>query len=864
MADENELNEQPNPPEEALKGRAPTGGKEYDEDSIRVLEGLEAVRKRPAMYIGDTDIAGLHHLVYEAVDNAIDEAMAGHCTNILVKINADGSCIVQDDGRGIPVGQMKHENPLLDGKPAVEIVMTVLHAGGKFDSDSYKVSAGLHGVGISVVNAVSEWLTVEVSRDGKIYAMRFERGETVKPLEIVGKSTKTGTRIEFKPDAQIFTETNFKYETLQNRLRELGFLNNGIRIQLVDESSGRQDEFHYANGLVEFVNYLDDGKEALTKNVITFSGADPDQQLECDIAMQYNDGYSENVLCFANNVHNMDGGTHLTGFRTALTRAMNNYAERAKLLKGTTRPTGDDLREGLTAVVAAKVGDPQFEAQTKVRLTNPEVQTFVEQTVYEKLSIFLEENPAEAKKIVLKGINAAQAREAARKARELARKSAMGGSSLPGKLWDCSSKNAEDTEIFLVEGDSAGGSAKMGRDNRYQAILPLKGKILNVEKARIDKMLGHEEIRTIITAMGCGIGADEFDIEKRRYDKIILMCDADVDGSHIRTLILTFLFRHMRPLIDAGHVYVAQPPLYLLSKGKKSDYLLNDQDLNARLTTRGVEGTTLIIRTGDGEEQEITGDQLRDILGTLDGIEIQARFLRRRGINFRELIESHRSETFGLPKLRVQILRSGQPAEERYLYSDEEFNELRRSEESVNSEVEVIEGGVIPVSAGDEENPRHIIVRHELAECRKLDQLLGDLESHGMSVADYFAIREELDTGELPPAKFTLRNGTEELIELDNVAEVGQGVRSLGAKGMQIKRFKGLGEMNPEELWETTMDREKRTLLRVQVSDDTDPEQVDIDAREADRIFSILMGENVEARRSFIESNAIHVKNLDI
>jgi DNA gyrase subunit B len=841
---------------------APPAGSAYDADSIRVLEGLEAVRKRPAMYIGDTSQAGLHHLVYEVVDNAIDEAMAGFCKSILVKLNTDGTCTVVDDGRGIPVGPKRvPENPAIDGKDALEIVLTVLHAGGKFDRTSYKVSGGLHGVGVSVVCALSEWMVVEVQRDGGVYSIRLERGHVVKPVERIGQSRKTGTRVEFKPDPQIFPDTNFRYETLAKRLRELAYLNEGVSIKLVDDRTGKSEEFRFQDGLREFVKYLNEGKEPQHKPQV-LRAIDEEQRLVCEVAFQWNDGYNENILAFANNIHNIDGGTHLTGFKSALTRTMNAYARKENLLKGDLVPTGEDLREGLTAVISVKVPEPQFEAQTKVRLMNPEVESFVEQTVNTQLGHWLEENPGDAKRVINKAVSAAVAREAARKAREAARKTALSSGNLPGKLWDCSSRDRDATEVFLVEGDSAGGSAKQGRDSRFQAVLPLKGKILNVEKSRFDRVLAHEEIRMIFQAIGCGIGQDEFDVEKRRYNKIIIMTDADIDGSHIRTLLLTFLFRHMRPLIDRGHVYVAQPPLYLLKKGKKSEYVLNDGVLNAKLLEWGLEGTRLVVR-GRSSEREVAGRALRDLVEVVDAIAARARQLQRRGIDLREFLTRHRDpKTGGLPTVRAE---SG--GEERFFYSDEEFLQFRRTLEQRVGEIEVVDGTLLGVGEaptnGDGAPVR--LVRWELSESKSLAELLARFESSGLTLEDYFAQREELVTGELPPAKFVLAPASGEPVELANAAELGDGVRDIGRRGTEVKRFKGLGEMNADELWETTLDPERRSLMRVVVSEDSaDDEQRDVDGRAADRIFSILMGDNVESRREFIESNAIHVKNLDI
>jgi DNA gyrase subunit B len=572
----------------------------YDAGNIKILGGLEAVRKRPDMYIGDRGSAGLHHLVYEVLDNSIDEALAGSCDNINVHIHPDGSCTVEDNGRGIPVEMHK------DAKiSALEVVLTKLHAGGKFDSSSYKVAGGLHGVGVSVVNALSEWLEADVYRDGKQYHFECARGVAKGSVKEIGETTKRGTKITFKPDEEIFGDTEFAYDTLLKRIRELAYLNGGLKISFKDDRNNKKEVFEFAEGIRAFVKHLNEGKETLHKDVIYLAREDTGSMLSCEVALQYNDGYTENVLVFANNIRNIDGGTHLSGFRTALTRTMNYYARSNNLLKNSQGTTGDDLREGLTAVVAVKLADPHFEAQTKVRLTNPEVGSFVETTVNEQLGLYLEEHPPEAKRILNKAIQAAAAREAARKARELTRrKGALSTANLPGKLWDCASKEKSTTEVFIVEGDSAGGSAKAGRDRNIQAILPLKGKILNVEKARLEKMLAHDEIRTIISALGTGIGIDEFDLGKCRYGKVILMTDADIDGAHIRTLLLTFFFRQMPQLFLENMVYIAQPPLYEVKvKGrKKSEYVLSENQMRKQMITRGLEGTELIIRNGKNAE----------------------------------------------------------------------------------------------------------------------------------------------------------------------------------------------------------------------------------------------------------------------
>ena len=842
----------------------------YDESQITILEGLSAVRRRPAMYIGGTGAGGLHHLVYEVVDNAIDEAMVGYCENILVKFNADGSCTVVDDGRGIPVGRKQHENPQLDGKPALEIVMTVLHAGGKFDRHAYKVSGGLHGVGVSVVNALSEWLEVEVFQGGKIHSMRFVRGETVQELEVVGTTTKRGTRVAFSPDPEVFPDCEFKFDTVVARLRELAYLNNGLRIRVADARVGKEAEFRFKDGLAEYARYLAGGAELLHRDVIRLRAGDEAQELVCDIAMCYTDTYSESVLCFANNIHNIDGGMHLSGFRSALTRVANTYAKSKGVLKGSVTPTGDDWREGLIALVSVKLPEPQFEGQTKVRLLNPEIESFVQRTVNEQYGNFLEENPSDARKIVEKGVQAARAREASRKARELARKSILSGGGLPGKLWDCRSKDADSSELYLVEGPSAGGSAKQGRDSYTQAILPLKGKILNVEKARVDKMLSHEEIVNLINAVGCGIGKDEFDLSKLRYGKIIIMTDADVDGSHIRTLLLTFLFRHMRPLVEDGRIYIAQPPLYLVSKGKHSEYVLNDSVFNEKLTGLGLKDTSLVVREGDGTERVLRDDELFTLMRTLDAMELKAAILRRRGVDFERLLREERGSGRALPVILALVYHPGGEVPERRFFRTE--SELLQFKQSEVPEAEIVDARGSELagngeSLGEEGNGQagHRIVRYEMGECRRLEGRLQDIERMGFSTNDYFMQREELVTGELTPAKFLLRHGEREPIELNNLAEVPRQVRNLGKEGLTIKRFKGLGEMDAKELWETTMDRSRRTLLRVTISDDLDDlEQLDVDAREADRIFRVLMGDNVEQRRRFIEENAVNVKNLDV
>jgi len=845
---------------DSVETAPPPSADSYGADSIKVLEGMEAVRKRPSMYIGDTGLHGLHHLIWEVVDNAVDEALAGFCRKITVKINTDGSCTVTDDGRGIPVEPKSiPENPQLDGKSTLEIVLTVLHAGGKFDRDSYAVSGGLHGVGVSVVNALSESLVVEVQRDGKVFTMRFERGRATTGVEIIGETTRTGTRVEFKPDAEIFDDTNFRTETVVTRLRELAYLNEGLRIAFADERSAKSEEYCYADGLRAFVEHMNEGKEGLHK-VKVLSGRDDVQGLACKIAFQFNDSYNEILLAFANNIKNRDGGTHLSGFQTALTRTLNAHAKKNNLLKGDLQIKGEDWREGLTAIVSVQVREPDFQGQTKDRLMNAEVESYVQTVVNEQLTNWLEENPGDAKRVIQKGITAAAAREAARKAREATRKSALSSGSLPGKLWDCRNKNPDEAELFLVEGDSAGGSAKQGRDSSAQAILPLKGKILNVEKARPDRVLAHEEIKTIIGALGCGVpGTEDFDTTKCRYGKIIIMTDADVDGSHIRTLLLTFFFRNMPELIKSGYLYVAQPPLYLLKKGKKQDYVLNDTILDGKLTEWGLDGTRLAVQNNGTAERSISGDDLRSLVGVIDEVKYIERVMARRGIAFESFLKTHHTKKdAALPQIRAVLEET-----EHYFVDDAAFNAFRREAREKHGELEVIDGGLsIPTEAGEGAKP---LVRYELPECRRLEKALRLIDEMGLPYNDYFGKREELVTGELTPAKYVLRPGEGDPLELDNLAQVAEKVRAIGQRGVSVKRFKGLGEMNPDELWETTLDPARRQLLSVVITEDKeDIEQLEADWRAADRMFSILMGDDVEIRRGFIETNAIHVKDLDI
>jgi DNA gyrase subunit B len=784
--------------------------------------------------------------VYEIVDNSIDEALAGFCKSIVVKINADGSCTVADDGRGVPVGIHPTE-----GIPAVELVFASLAAGGKFehnDKSAYKTSGGLHGVGASVVNFVSEWMEIEVSRDGAVHHMEFQRGIKSSNLKVIGKSTKTGTKVTFKPDTTLFPDTNFVHETLVTRLRELAFLNAGVEIVFDDERLNKKDVFKFEKGLTQYVEFLNEGKAALSP-IVSFTKEEPEQRIVVEIALQYNDGYNEAILTFANNINNHDGGTHLSGFKTGLTNTILRYAERANLLKDV-RPSGDDLREGLVAVISVKLPEPSFESQTKDKLLNVEVESFVQQTVNEKLSSFFEENPKDAKLIFEKGMLAAEAREAARKARELTRrKNSLEGNSLPGKLADCRSKSNEDTELFLVEGDSAGGSAKQGRDSNIQAILALRGKLLNVEKANLVKMLGHEEIRTIISALGTGI-RDDFDMEKRRYGRVIIMTDADVDGSHIRTLLLTFFFRHMQELIKAGRVYVAQPPLYMVTRKKKDEYVLNDRAMKQIYTDLGLDGTSLIVRDSDTgkEARRLNGEELKRVCELLTKLEELVKVIQRRGIDFAEFLEK-RDHHGRLPLYLVVV-----DGEERFFHAATDRDEFLRDQKIwVDEEALTTEATAEDTEKAVEDGYQRLQKNQELHEVKDMEKLFVQLEQYGLSIDDYFLTQEESVSGEKLATKYALMQD-EKQHDVAGVAQLLPEIYKLGKQGIEVKRFKGLGEMNAEQLWETTLDPSKRVLLRVTLQE----------AAEAERMFSVLMGEDVERRRQFIEDHALEVKNLDV
>ena len=833
----------------------------YTEDDIKVLEGLEAVRKRPGMYIGGTDVNALHHLVYEVVDNAIDEVMAGYASTISVVVGADGSCRVTDDGRGIPVGPIRDDKAEFDGRPAVEVVLTVLHAGGKFGqaNSAYKVSGGLHGVGVSCVNFLSEYLEAEITRDGHRHRIDFEKGRVSTPLHEVGPpppAGRSGTKITFRPDPEIFADTDFRYDTLAARLREMAFLNPGVAIHLTDErvetgAKPRSDVFHAENGLLAYVDHLMVGKSAVAPPVY-LRKVDGDQV--CEIAMQYHNGYNETLLTFANNINNVDGGTHAQGFKVALTRTINSYARRTGIIREKDpTPAGEDLREGLIAIVSVKLPDPTFNNQPKERLLNPEIESFVSQSLSEAMEAWLEENPSDARSICQKGVMAAQAREAARKARELTRrKSVLDGGGLPGKLYDCTSREVDQSEIYLVEGDSAGGSAKGGRDHRYQAILPLKGKILNVERARLDKILGFEEIRAIIQALNCGIGSDEFDIERLRYGKIIIMTDADVDGSHIRTLLLTFFFRQMPVLIKEGRIFIAQPPLYQVTRNKKSEYVLNEKRMRSVLADLGLEGAALVVR--DDEQQEVRrleGEALRDAYGLLEQLGELVTIVQRRGILFEDLLamRAHDPEGRGcLPHIRVLI----QGGADRYFWSEAQEEAYRREHHLREVDPDLDSGNGQGLIEGAPS------VRKELHEVRELERVFVQLAEHGLHIDDYGLRQEQSVTGERLPTRFELitsdGKGGERVIPIVNLAGIVGAVLDVGKQGIEIKRFKGLGEMDAEQLWVTTMDPANRVLLRVTWDA----------ASEAEQLFSILMGEEVEPRRRYIEEHALEVKNLDV
>ncbi len=804
----------------------------YSAEQIKVLPGLEAVRKRPDMYIGDTSSRGFHHLVFEVLDNSVDEALAGFCDKIIVTVHVDGSLTVEDNGRGIPVD--KHEET---GRPAAEVVMTMLHAGGKFEGKVYQVSGGLHGVGVTVVNALSEYLILEIRRDGKVWYQRYERSEAVTDLKSTGKTDRSGTKIRFKPDDTIFEVSEFNYDTLAHRIRELAFLNKGLTIQIIDERTGKDQEFFYEGGIVAFIEELNRNKRPLHSDPIYVTGEKDDIIVE--VALQYNDSYSETIFSYANNINNIEGGTHLTGFRGALTRTVNKYAEDKGLLKNAkVSLSGEDAREGLTAVISVKLPDPKFEGQTKTKLGNTEVKGIVEALLNEKLGTFFEENPAVSKKIIEKAVDAARAREAARKARELTRrKSALESGSLPGKLADCQERDPELCELYLVEGESAGGSAKQARSRYNQAVLPLKGKILNVEKARFDKMLSNEEIRTLITVLGTGIGADDFDISKLRYHKIILMTDADVDGSHIRTLLLTFFYRHFPEIIEKGHLYVAQPPLYRVKKGKDEKYLKDDYEYEDHFLELGTGGISLKISPNGSGAKEIKGSKLLDIIKKSISYEKALTRIGKHGRDFR-VVDAFASRD-GFKKSHLKA--------ENETEFDNHLEAIKGYIESRYPEVAGLDWKLL-------DDPEH--------DCSKISYNFKENGRNRSTVIDFDFLNSP-DFEEIKKLKDSIKaagdppyglgdNG--ESVELPSLAEVTEHILSRGKKGMSIQRYKGLGEMNPEQLWETTMNPESRVLKQVMIED----------AFETDEIFTVLMGDQVEPRKIFIETNALNVSNLDV
>ncbi|MGQ0644264.1 MAG: DNA topoisomerase (ATP-hydrolyzing) subunit B [Elusimicrobiota bacterium] len=842
--------------EEKPSPRQKGGSGDYDSSKIQVLEGLDAVRHRPAMYIGDTGPRGLHHLVYEAVDNSIDEVLAGHAKNVDVIIHEDNSVTVLDDGRGIPV-DVKNDPKLpsnLRGKSALEIVMTVLHAGGKFEQNAYKYSGGLHGVGISCVNALSDWMKVEVYRDGKVYTQSYKRGKPDQDVKASGKTDERGTRVTFHPDEQIFKDVKYSFETLANRLRELAYLNPGTRINVQDEREDKQHTYFYEGGIIEYVKFMNAHKNPLHPEPIYIKKEKEDVLVE--VAVQYNDSYNEQVYSFVNNINTVEGGTHLSGFRSALTRVMNDYIKKRDMLKGKDfSVSGDDAREGLTAVISVKLGTTklQFEGQTKSKLGNTEVEGIVKSVVGDTLGTFFEENPNTASNICEKAILSAEAREAARKARELTRrKGALDSASLPGKLADCQERDPAKAEIYIVEGDSAGGSAKQGRNRAFQAILPLKGKILNVEKARLNKMLVNDEIRTLITALGCGVGQtqgeDGVNLAKLRYHKVVIMTDADVDGAHIRTLLLTFFFRQMKPLVENGHIFIAQPPLYKVKKGKKEMYIDSDDKLDEWLLSEGLESVE-IHALSKGRSGKMDPAKLKGAFKAMSELETLRKRLHKKGVEWKDFLEFKKQDKFPLYRVEDENGKTG------YLFTEKEVKAWRedfftRHKARLQDELKAA-GEAATGSAGAEEVDLSVFMK-ELLELKKIDSLVDKLQSVGFDATAEEAAVSAKD-GKKPALYRIGSNGDEK--EVASTDELLEAIKDAGRKGAAIQRYKGLGEMNPQQLWETTMDPNARKFLQVKLTPGS---------TEADDIFTVLMGDKVEPRRQFIESHASEVQNLDI
>ncbi len=810
----------------------------YDSSKIQVLEGLDAVRRRPAMYIGSTGPQGLHHLVYEVVDNSIDEILAGGCNKIDVVLKDDNICSVSDNGRGIPVDPMKEvKDPKLKGKSALEVVLTVLHAGGKFDSGGYKISGGLHGVGVSVVNALSEWLEVEVRRDGKVWFQAYDRGKPRDEVKTIGSTNEHGTTVTFKADQEIFGDSVLSFDILSNRFRELAFLNPGVRITIIDERDDKKHTFFFEGGINQFAKFLNTNKTVLYSEPIYISKKEEDFILE--IAIQYNKDYSENVYSFVNNIKTIEGGTHVSGFRSALTRVINDYIKKYELMKDKEYSvTGDDLREGLTSVISVKISHPQFEGQTKTKLGNSEVEGMVKSIMGESLATFFEENPTTAKAICGKAIEAAQAREAARRAKDLARrKGSLADSGLPGKLADCQEKDPMKSELFIVEGDSAGGSAKQGRDRVFQAILPIRGKILNVEKSQLVKIISNEQVRTLISAIGTGVGEGEdgFNIEKLRYGKIIIMADADVDGQHIRTLLLTFFYRQMRPLVENGHIYIAQPPLYKVKKGKFETYFESEEKLSAWIMKEAMNS----IEVKNSKGKKIEKKELSEILSLTNSTENVLRRLESKNLSLTDYLNfAAKGQT---PVYRIEI----SPENYKYFFSDKEWMEYENDFiEKRKAEIMQQNNGQIPPEMEEDLGPEF----QTLGEFTRLNNINAKLKNFGYSLESYHIEEDKkkepifiLKTDKIESKFFDLKSFNEAVLRE-------------GSSGSNIQRYKGLGEMNPEQLWETTMDPARRRLLKVSLEDPA----------EAEAMFTTLMGDNVEPRRAFIEENALEVKNLDI